>query len=196
MMKRLLLLPLIVMTLWVCGFAAFLIWQAQAVVQEPGAKTDAILVLTGGTNRTHTGLMLLAAGQAEHLMISGVEPGVTLENLIALYDFAGPIATILRNHCCITLGQQATSTVENAIEAAPWIIENNLTTIRLVTSVYHIPRAMLMLREHAFDTPVTWVLHPVRPDGTSLTSLRHWLVMGREYLKLTVALLIPPQLVK
>ena len=192
-MRRVLIILSCLLALWLAGFIGFVIWQQQARVEKPGQKTDGILVLTGGSNRTHTGLMLLAAGQADHLMISGVMPGLTLDELITAYDFPPVIAAILRDHCCVTLGEQASDTLGNAIEAAPWIRQKNMKTIRLVTSVYHIPRALLMLREHAFDQPVTWVLHPVRPANGSLRSLNHWQVMAGEYLKLSVALLIPLQ---
>lgn len=190
-MRGFLLIILTGFCLWLAGFGCYVFWQFQATVEQPGVETDGILVLTGGTNRIHTGLMLMAAGQGGHLLISGVTPGLDKQTLIAAYDLPAVITQNLNNHCCITLGEQATSTVENAVEAAPWIRENQLKTIRLVTSVYHMPRAMLMLHEYAFDQPVEWVLHPVRPAQEGLTRLTHWRVMAAEYLKLTVALLIP-----
>lgn len=177
--------------LWLCGFAGFIVWQSMARVQAPSQKTDAILVLTGGTNRIHSGLMLMAAGHADHMMISGVTPGLQKKALIEHYNFVPVIEQKLLNHCCITLGEMASSTVENALEAAPWIRENQFKSIRLVTSVYHIPRALLMLKEHAFDQAVHWVLHPVRPRETSLLAWNHWRIMIQEYTKLTVALFIP-----
>lgn len=180
-----------VFLLWLCGFAVFVTWQNLARVESPSQKTDAILVLTGGTNRIHSGLMLLAADHAGHLMISGVTPGLGKETLIKQYDFAPVIQEKLLAHCCITLGHQATDTVENAIEAAPWIRKNQFRSIRLVTSVYHMPRALLMLREHAFDQPVNWVLHPVRPSQSPFMTLNHWAVILQEYAKLTFVLFIP-----
>lgn len=133
----------------------------------------------------------MAAGHADHMMISGVTPGLQKKALIEHYNFVPVIEQKLLNHCCITLGEMASSTVENALEAAPWIRENQFKSIRLVTSVYHIPRALLMLKEHAFDQAVHWVLHPVRPRETSLLAWNHWRIMIQEYTKLTVALFIP-----
>ena len=42
----------------------------------------------------------------------------------------------------IELGRKAKNTIENAIETEEWIRKNNIKSIRLVTSSYHIPRSM------------------------------------------------------
>ena len=187
LMKTLLRFFIVIIALWVLGFLGFVLWQQTTHVQDPLRKTDAVLVLTGGTNRITSGLFLMAAGSADHMMISGVAPGTTLERLLTDNNMPVEIQAVLKNHCCITLGEMATNTIQNAQETAPWIDGNNIQSVRLVTSVYHIPRALWHLKHHV-NNDVDWVLHPVRPNNSSLWNLSSWEVMLREYAKLTVAL--------
>jgi uncharacterized SAM-binding protein YcdF (DUF218 family) len=48
--------------------------------------------------------------------------------------------------CCVTLGRAAASTEGNGAEVADWARRNNVTRIVVVTSEYHMDRAMLELR--------------------------------------------------
>ena len=186
-MKSLFRFLIVLSALWILGFLGFVLWQQTAHVEDPLRKTDAVLVLTGGTNRITSGLFLMAAGSADHMMISGVAKGTTLERLLTDNNMPQEIQKILKAHCCITLGEQATNTIQNAQETAPWIEQNNIDSVRLVTSVYHIPRALWHLKRHT--TPdIEWILHPVRPNNSSLLSWGNWEVMAREYIKLTIAL--------
>ena len=53
--------------------------------------------------------------------------------------------------CCVTLGFAAIDTETNARETAIWMRKNHLTTIRLVTSDWHMRRAVLELRDAVPD---------------------------------------------
>ena len=172
--------------LWLIGFLVFVLWQQTTYVQDPLRKTDAILVLTGGTNRITTGLHLMAADNAGHMMISGVAKGTTLSRLLIDNNLPQEIQTRLQAQCCIILGEQATNTIQNAMEAAPWIEKHQFKSIRLVTSIYHIPRSLLHLKQHV-KGDIDWVLHPVRPSSP-LTDINHWKIVLQEYTKLTIAL--------
>lgn len=101
-------------------------------------KTDAIIVLTGGTHRVETGFKILSAKKAQKLFISGVHNKTKLKELLVLND--QDIYSLLRNE--IELGKKASSTKENATEAYNWIKKNKVKSIRLVTSNYHIPRSI------------------------------------------------------
>ena len=78
-LRRLGLLALVLLLLWLGGF----IWFLRAV-QEAAADAgtaDAIVVLTGGTERVETGFRLLEEGAAPRLFISGVHPDSRLADL-------------------------------------------------------------------------------------------------------------------
>src|SRR3546814_336400 len=94
------------------GFVVF-VARLPRTVDDPASRTDAIVVLTGGSDRVSTGMRLLEAGLARDLLISGVPEAVRLGDIIALEpDVAG------RATCCITLGRAATAPLGNAEEAA------------------------------------------------------------------------------
>lgn len=138
----------------------------------PDQKTDAIIVLTGGTKRIEEGVKLLESGLSEQLFISGVNRNTSLTDL--LKDQRPP--------CCITLGYKAEDTIGNADEARNWVEEKKVQSIRLVTSNYHIARARI-----EFDRAlpgVTLYKHPVRSDDLDLATRSFWELSFREYAKL------------
>jgi len=61
----------------------------------------------------------------------------------------------------IEVGRKAINTVGNAKETADWVAANNIKSIRLVTSSYHMPRALVEFRKHL--PGVTIIPHPVFP---------------------------------
>ena len=68
---------------WVYGFLCFV----QTVTNLPIAseyKTQAIVVLTGGSLRLQAGLDMLSKGLAEKLFVSGVHRGVDVAELLRL----------------------------------------------------------------------------------------------------------------
>lgn len=124
-------------------------------VDDALTRTDAIVVLTGGSERLATGLDLLRQGRADVLFVSGVFPETRLETL--LRDEAG--AEDLRNR--VFLGHVATDTIGNAIETAIWMREHHWRSIRLVTANYHMRRSLL---EFEAAMPGVKILpHPVFP---------------------------------
>lgn len=146
-------------------------------------KTDAIIVLTGGTNRVTRALDLLSDGKAEHLFISGVNKGVKLQELIKLWGYKKPLPD-----CCIILGYEAESTLGNAIEARKWVNENHIKTVRLITATYHMPRSMLEFRHALPDIAI--IKHPVLP-GKQFTpdQKQFWKLCFVEYHKLIISLI-------
>ena len=67
--------------------------------------------------------------------------------------------------CCITLGFESVDTRSNATEAARWIADNQLVSVRLVTSDWHMRRAAYELRR-AIPAKVTLIEDavPTRPS--------------------------------
>lgn len=142
--------------LWLGG----LVWFTEEIpttVDDPDSITDAIVVLTGGSERLNTGLALLAAGRAKKLFVSGVSRGVELNELLRLVGLA--TADLL---CCITLGHEADSTLGNATETAAWMSAQNYRSLRLVTAAYHMPRSLIEF--HRAMPGVRLIPNPVFPE--------------------------------
>lgn len=123
---------------YVIGFLAF-------AVSLPGpvgrARTDAVLVPTGGPGRIARGLDVLRDGDARRMFVSGVDPEVTSS------EFAREFAVDAREmRCCVTLGYLAVDTRSNAGEASQWMTSNDVKTVRLVTTDWHMRRAAAELR--------------------------------------------------
>jgi uncharacterized SAM-binding protein YcdF (DUF218 family) len=138
---------------WLGGLGWF-VASSLTMPADPATPTDAIVVLTGGRQRLETGLALLAAGKAKRLFISGVNPRVDRD---ALLRALGPAAQ--RAACRIVLGHAADDTYGNARETAVWMGEEGYTSLRLVTSWYHMPRSLLEFRRAM--PQATIIPHPV-----------------------------------
>lgn len=130
MIRRALSLVLIV---WLLGFLWFAVALPQP--QEAGA-TDAIIVPTGGAGRIDRGLDLLMRRKAAALLVSGVDREVKPGEFAAEYEV--PMELM---ECCVTLGFAAVDTRSNAAEAAQWVRERKIRTLRLVTTDWHMRRA-------------------------------------------------------
>jgi uncharacterized SAM-binding protein YcdF (DUF218 family) len=142
---------------WLLG----LVWFAATVpgrVDDPATATDAIVVLTGGSERVATGLALLDAALGRKLFVSGVHKGVDVTELLKSARARHPQLA-----CCIVLGYSADDTVGNAAETAAWMAGERFRTLRLVTAAYHMRRSLLEFR-HAMPG-ATIVPHPVFPDA-------------------------------
>lgn len=124
-------------------------------------KAEAIIVLTGGTNRIEEGLKLLRANKAPFLYISGTHPDTTIADITGAetqYD------------CCITLDHIANSTETNALRTADWIKEMGYQSIILVTSNYHMPRALIEFKNSLPET-VSIQAYGVTPAPESFSYL-------------------------
>lgn len=114
---------------------------------SPGAPLtgDAIVALTGGSGlRIAEGIRRLDAGEGERLLISGVNPSISVEEIAELGG-----GNRMLYDCCVDLGYEATTTRGNAAEVAAWAEAEGYETLVLVTSDYHLPRALLLLEEAA-----------------------------------------------
>jgi len=103
---------------------------------------------------------LVSEGRGGHLLISGVHPDVTMEDLI---DLAGGDPEVWA--CCVTIGHAAETTLGNADETAAWAYENGYQDLVVVTSDYHMARSVLVLQDAMPDLslrpwPVRTVIDP------------------------------------
>jgi len=144
------------LAVWIWGLILF-IDRMPGSVEDKERHTDAIIVLTGGTLRLEKGFELLSSGLSGKLLVSGVAKGVQMEEIL---EAAGLTPEEL--DCCVTLGYMAEDTGSNAIESAVWIRTNKVSSVRLVTSSYHMPRSLLEF--HATVPNVEIVPHPVFPE--------------------------------
>ena len=150
--------------LWLGGLMLFVMSVETMAEPEINAElqpADAVVVLTGGSERLDTGLELLEAGKGKKLFISGVHPGLKLNDLLG----AQKVPKNLRN-CCIVLGHAAESTTGNVEETLTWMEIEKFNSLRLVTSNYHMPRSLMLFRTAMPDRTV--IPHPVSPDSVKL----------------------------
>ena len=133
-MRRFLVLLFLI---WILGFAVFALSLPQAA---PITKTDGVVVLTGGSNRIDRGLVVMAAGKARRMLISGVDRNIQPDQLASHYDAERAIFT-----CCVDLGFRAVDTRSNALETARWAARYKIKSIRLVTNNWHMRRARMEL---------------------------------------------------
>ncbi|KZM51343.1 hypothetical protein OA90_05585 [Labrenzia sp. OB1] len=156
-----------------------------AGVQVPHtANADAIVVLTGGHARVNEAVRLLEEGRANRLLISGVHPGTTREQLAAVTSSRMPL-----KKSTVELDRVALNTAGNATETASWVRKNGFSSLLVVTSAYHLPRARVELSGAL--PKVELIAYPVFSKDLKLEEWYRepatiWLLM-REYVKYSVA---------
>jgi len=154
--QKLLLAVLLLGVVWIFGLFRFADEVPQDVADN-ATRTDAIVVLTGGSRRLGAGLELLSRELAGKLFVSGVYQGIDVKKLLQVVK-RNPSDLETR----ISIGN-ATNTTGNAAETKDWMRSQNYRSLRLVTAAYHMPRSLLEFR---FAMPsVTLVPHPVFPDN-------------------------------
>lgn len=171
-----------VIVLAVVAWCGGLAWFIDALPRDTGADpgtTDAIIVLTGGSQRVENGLSLLAAGKAKKLFVSGVYRSTDVRALLRASNQQPKWLT-----CCIELGHEADNTRGNAAETAAWMKAENFHSLRLVTASYHMPRSLLEFSHAMPDIRI--VPNPVFPmtPPTDTWHLAHSAVLiVDEYMK-------------
>jgi uncharacterized SAM-binding protein YcdF (DUF218 family) len=121
------------------GFIGFLS-QLRGAEAEPTSHADGIVVLTGGSSRVSDAMELLAGGYGKRLLISGVHPTNAASDISrSLSDNQSLLS------CCVDLDRSAVNTRSNAAETRRWAHERGFKSLIVVTSNYHMPRAIVEL---------------------------------------------------
>ncbi len=130
--------------------------------------TDAIVVLTGGSDRLEEGLMMLENNMAGRLFISGAGKGVTVDDVLRTTGYKNENAVEVDDlKRRIEIGYEAGDTIGNAQEVAAWVKEKGYRSFRLVTSNYHMIRSLLEM-ENLIEEEVLIVPHPVVPESVKI----------------------------
>jgi uncharacterized SAM-binding protein YcdF (DUF218 family) len=119
-------------------------------------NADGIVALTGGASRINDAFELLQNGRGKRLLISGLNRSTTLAEIARLHpEFAGTV------RCCVDI-DWSLNTLGNAVETRRWAERQQFRSLIVVTSNYHMPRALAELAHQMPD--VALVAFPVVVD--------------------------------
>ena len=122
-----------------------------------------IVILTGGTNRIKDGLRIVNDFKNLKkfnfkILVSGTGRGFTKSSLIQKID---PNLDSKFIKCCIDLDSVSKNTFTNARETSKWAKKNNIKEFILITSNYHMPRAILEFQNIMPDHQI--FTFPIKP---------------------------------
>ncbi|PWU15879.1 MAG: YdcF family protein [Bdellovibrio sp.] len=149
----------------------FLISQEKLSSWTEDTQADCAVVLTGGGQRVREGFALLARGQVRHLIISGVNPGTELRDLMTPWDLIwGPV----RDR--IILEKRSTTTYGNARQTLSIVEGLGCQKVAVITSALHMYRAYTTFRASYPETisltrhavPATYASASMMDDSTEV----------------------------
>src|ERR1700761_2201212 len=123
------------------GFVGFLS-QLRGAEIKPSQTADGIVVLTGGSSRVSDAMELLAGGYGKRLLISGVHPTNDVSDISRSLPENPSSDNQSLLGCCVDLDRSAVNTRSNAAETRRWAHERGFKSLIVVTSNYHMPRAI------------------------------------------------------
>ena len=165
----------------------FFWFAAQIADGEVTLKRDAdgIVALTGAAARIPDAIELLASERGKRLLITGVHRATSASEIARLTPLYSKYFS-----CCIDLDRSALNTFGNALETKRWTREHNFTSLIVVTSNWHMPRAMAEIAHQLPD--VLLIPYPVISEKVRTEpwweSLSTATFLVAEYLKYLFAL--------
>jgi uncharacterized SAM-binding protein YcdF (DUF218 family) len=142
--------------LFAIGFCWFVTQVPDDEVRLAG-KAEGIVVLTGAASRIPDAIDLLNSARGERVLITGVNRTTTAKEIASLTSQNERVFK-----CCVDLDKSALNTVGNAIEAKRWARERGFTSLIIVTSNWHMPRAMAEFEHQLPDARL--IPYPVVSD--------------------------------
>ena len=133
------------------------IWFIASIANEEvtlDTKADGIVALTGAAARIPDAIELLATERGKRLLITGVHRATSSREIARITPLYSKYFT-----CCIDLDRSALNTFGNALETKRWARGHNFNSLIVVTSNWHMPRAMAELAHQLPD--VTLTAYPV-----------------------------------
>lgn len=161
---------LVLALIWIAGLFAFADRVQRSTEDQPQPQAaDGIVALTGANSneRIVAAVQLLTVRRGHRVLVSGVNRDVTRDQL---RNATGAVRRIY--DCCVDLGFTAVDTVGNARETADWARAMRYRSLTVVTSDYHMPRAMLELR--AVLRPPAFTLQSYAVPTAALKVRRWW----------------------
>jgi uncharacterized SAM-binding protein YcdF (DUF218 family) len=183
--RNLFLLSFVGSVIGVAGLAAFA-ESVRNLSPKPGARADAIVVLTGDEERIATGMLLMVEGRARRLLVSGVHQATRMPTELKRRIQGGDSAREKLVRCCVDIGYEALNTSGNAEEARRWVAMHGFQSLIVVTSGYHMPRSAI---EFARAMPGVKLIHyPVMASRSLRLDdwWKHWptaRLLAGEYVK-------------
>ena len=132
----------------------------------PVRPADAIFVLTGGEGRIQEGYRAWSGGAARELYILGAGRRIPVARIVPEVSRI-PAEALSRIH----VEGWSENTLENAFSAKSAVGEGKYSSVILVTSDYHVPRAVLAFRK-VLPKDVALSAIRVRPEGGAGASWR------------------------
>ena len=164
-MRRVLAVLVVLALIWGVGLLAFAQRVERLTPADEPPVADAIVALTGASDRRlEAAVRLLERGKGRRLLISGVNKAASRADVLAVTGAVKPIYD-----CCVDLGYTAADTIGNADEIADWATGKGYDSLIVVTSDYHMPRTLLLIREALPDATLT-----AYPVVTEPVDVRHW----------------------
>jgi len=160
------------------GFLWF-IWRVPTEEVALEQNADGIVALTGGASRIADAIELLASGRGKRLLISGANRATNSNEISRLNpEFESWV------RCCVDF-DRSLNTLGNAIETRHWAEQRGFRSLIVVTSNYHMPRALAELAHQLPDArllpfPVVTDRQRAEPWWTSGAAAR---LMFSEYVK-------------
>ena len=185
MIKKLLIVVVIVVGGFASGtqhFVHTIRAESKAVTPLRIGSTTGVVVLTGSSGRIASGVNLVLEHDLNYLLISGIGDGVSKNAVMRLANIKTADKTIIASR--LTLGSEARNTKGNAKETLAWARAHALKNIILVTSDFHMPRALIEFKRAMPD----YTFYP--QAVTTLNGKTEWwrggvklLTIAREYAK-------------
>lgn len=129
------------------------------------------VVFTGAPDRIPHALDLQKHGHIKEVFISGVNKSVAARDFVAAHHLTEDTSQD------ITLGQNAENTLENVQETKSWLVKQGVRSFYLVTSDYHMPRSLWLLKR-SLPSEIKIIPLPAR-SSKPIETLDEWLRQAR-----------------